>query len=82
MATQDSTDAEIFQRFITLQVASGGRTKSPEELLRLYRERQKEQSDALEAIEEGIADLEAGRVHPFTEVHDEIRRKHGWASPE
>lgn len=82
MATQYPTDAEIFQRFLAEQVATTGRSKSPEELVRLWRERQKEQDDTLKALDEGIADMEAGRVHPFAEVNDEIRRKHGWSSPE
>jgi hypothetical protein len=82
MATQNPTDAEVFQRFIAEQVATTGRSKSPEELLRLYRQRQQELADSLEALQEGIADMEAGRVHPFDEVHDEIRREHGWSSNE
>jgi predicted transcriptional regulator len=82
MATQNLTDAEVFQQFLAQQVATTGRTKSPEELLRLYRQRQQEQDDSLAAIEEGIADLEAGRVYPSVDVHEEIRRKHGWSSGE
>jgi hypothetical protein len=82
MATQNPTDAEVFQLFLAEQVATTGRSKSPEELLRLYRERQQEQADSFQAIEEGISDLEAGRVYPFDQVNDEIRRKHGWSSPE
>ena len=80
MATHDSTEAEVFQQFLAIQVASAGRTKSPEELVRLWCSREQEQRDTLGAIEEGIADMEAGRVHPFTAVNDEIRRKHGWVS--
>jgi predicted transcriptional regulator len=77
MATQNLTEAEIFQRFIAQQIATSGRSKSPEELLRLFRERQQEQDDSVAAIEQGIADLEAGRVFTAADVHDEIRRKHG-----
>jgi hypothetical protein len=80
MATHNPTEAEAFQQFLALQVASVGRTKSPEELVRLWRSREQEQRDTLSALEEGIADMEAGRVHPFTAVNDEIRRKHGWTS--
>jgi predicted transcriptional regulator len=82
MATQQPTDAEVFQLFLAEQVASTGRTKSPEELLRLWRQRQQLQDDTLAALHEGIADMEAGRVHPFAEVNDEIRRKYGWSSNE
>ena len=80
MATQPLTDAEVFQLFLAEQVATGGRGKSPEELVRLWRERQKEISESLDAVREGIADMEAGRVHSFAEVNDEIRRTHGWTS--
>jgi predicted transcriptional regulator len=82
MTTQFPTDAEVFQQFLAEQVATTGRSKSPEELVRLWRERQREQADSLKALEEGIADMEAGRVRPFHEVNDEIRRKHGWSPTE
>jgi predicted transcriptional regulator len=80
MATQNFTYAEVFQRFLAQQVATTARSKSPEELLRLWRERQREQAETLVAIEEGLADLEAGRVHAFDDVNEEIRRKHGWSA--
>jgi hypothetical protein len=79
MATQNPTDAEVFQLFLAQQVATTGRSKSSKEILRLFHARQKERSDSLGALEEGIADTEAGRVHPFAAVNDEIRRKHGWS---
>jgi hypothetical protein len=80
MATQDPTEAEVFQRFLIEQVASTGRAKSPEELVRLWRERQLEHADAMRAVERGVEDVEAGRTHPFADVNDEIRRKHGWSN--
>jgi hypothetical protein len=80
MATQNPTDAEIFQQFLAVQVATTGRTMSPEQLVRLWRERQQEQTETLVSLEQGIADVEAGRVQPFDQVNDEIRRKHGWTS--
>ena len=82
MATQHPTDAEVFQLFLAQQVASNGRDKSPEELVRIWRERQREKGESLDAIHEGIADMEAGRVHSFTEVNDQIRQQHGWSSAE
>jgi hypothetical protein len=80
MATQNLTDAEMFQQFLTEQVATTGRGKSPEELLRLWRERQQEKAETDEALAAGISDMEQGRVHPFAQVNDEIRQKHGWRS--
>jgi len=82
MATQHPTDAEVFQRFLAQQVASDGKNKSPEELLRIWRERQREYEGTLKALDESISDMEAGRVYPFSEVNDEIRRQHGWSSVE
>jgi hypothetical protein len=82
MDTHVPTEAEVFQQFLAVQVTSTGRMKSPEELVRLWRERQQEQDETVTAIQEGIADLEARRVHPFGEVNEEIRRKHGWTSNE
>ena len=82
MATQNPTDAEVFQQFLALQVATTGRSKSPEDLVRLWREREREQTNSLSALEEGVADMNAGRIHLFAEVNDEIRRKHGWSTAE
>jgi hypothetical protein len=82
MATQNPTEAEAFQLFLAEQVSTTGRSKTPEELVHLWREQQKEHTETLEAIEEGIADMEADRVYPFDEVNEEIRRKFGWSSHE
>jgi predicted transcriptional regulator len=79
MSTQSPTDAEVFQRFLAEQVATAGRSKSPEELLRIWRERQREQVESLEALREGLADMEAGRVYPFDAVNNEIRHQYGWS---
>jgi predicted transcriptional regulator len=77
MATQNPTEAEVFQLFLAEQVATSGHSKSPEELVRLWRERQKECDETMEALAKGIADMEAGRVFPFDEVNNDIRQKHG-----
>jgi len=74
------THAEVFQRSLAEQAVATGRNKSPEELLRLWRQRQQEEAETRDALQEGIADMEAGRVYPFARVNDEIRRKHGWKS--
>lgn len=80
MATQHRTDAEVFQLFLAEQVSTGANDRSPEELVRMWRELERESADTIRAIQEGIADMEAGRVFPFAEVNDEIRRQHGWSS--
>ena len=79
MATQNPTDAEVFQLFLAEQVATTGREKSPEELVRLWRERRREEAASLNVIAEGLADVDADQVHSFSEVNDEIRKKHGWS---
>lgn len=81
MTTQHLSDAEGFQIFLAQQVAGGAKDRSPEELLKLWRERERESADSLRAIQQGIADMEAGRVFPFEEVNNEIRRSHGWSAP-
>jgi predicted transcriptional regulator len=82
MSTQHRTDAEAFQLFLAEQVAGGAKDRSPEDLVRHWRERERESVDAIRAVREGLADVEAGRVFPFAEVNDEIRRQHGWPTPQ
>ena len=82
MSTQHRTDAEAFQLFLAEQVAGGAKDRSPEDLVRLWRERERESVDAIRAVREGLADVEAGCVYPFAEVNDEIRRQHGWPAPQ
>ena len=65
MSTQLPTDAEAFARFLTEQIENGSADKSPEELLRLWRE---DHAATIEDIRSGIKNMEAGRGVPFEEV--------------
>ena len=56
-----------------------GKYPSEEDLLREALQALVDRNEGIAAIAEGIADMEAGRVRPFTEVVNEIRAKHGFA---
>jgi predicted transcriptional regulator len=61
---------ESFHQFVGQQLASEiAEPMSPEQALALWRERQ----DALAAIREGLADVDAGRTRPVEEVMREFR---------
>ena len=74
------TELETFHQFLSEQLASGNKDLSPEEFLRLWRTRQREHDETIEAVKEGVADMEAGRTRPLADVAEEIRRKHKFSS--
>jgi antitoxin ParD1/3/4 len=59
-----------------------GHYNSPDDLLLDALEALAERRDDIEAIEAGIADMEAGRLRPIEEVDAEIRAKHGFPPDE
>jgi hypothetical protein len=67
------TPAEAFLAFLNAQVPNGGKNKSPEELLRLWRD---EYNATVADIRRGMEEFEAGGGRPFREVEEELRRKH------
>lgn len=73
-------DLRLFHEFIGRKLEEqGSETLTPEEALDLWRLENPEPAELaanLEAIREGLADLEAGRVHPAREVLAELRRKY------
>ncbi len=81
MAAELPTDLESFRRFIDEQLVNGGDRLSPEEALRLWRGTHPTREDHarnIEAVQEAIADMEAGdRGRPFDEFIEEFRKKHG-----
>ena len=82
MSTQPPTDAELFFAFLRDQLADGANDRAPEEFVDLWRAQHGETDSAIDAVREGVEDMQAGRVFPFDEVNDEIRRRHGWSSPQ
>ena len=80
MSTQFPTDAELFLEFLRDQIAGGAGGRAPEEFVDLWRAQRHPSDAAADAIREGVEDMQAGRVLPFDEVNDEIRRRHGWST--
>ncbi|MBI1899864.1 MAG: type II toxin-antitoxin system ParD family antitoxin [Planctomycetia bacterium] len=66
------------EQLVQDEMAWGGYA-SEEDVLRRALVALRERREDLAAIQEGIDDLEAGRVRPIEEVVDEIRARHGFA---
>jgi len=77
MTTHLPTDAEAFARFLNAQIGTGGTDKSPEELLRIWRE---VHAEAIEEVRQGIRNLDAGLGKPFEEVDLAIREEFGFSN--
>ena len=76
MSTQSSTELQQYHQFQKELLDQGRTNLSPEEVLRLWRAGQQEYADTVEAIKEGLQDVEAGRVEPFEEFDERFRKKH------
>jgi predicted transcriptional regulator len=73
MSVYEASPLESFHQFIGEQLRSQqGANLSPEEALVLWHERQ----DAIEAIREGLDDIEAGRVKPLDEFLRDFENRH------
>lgn len=51
---------------------------TPDDVLREALQALTDRNEDVDAIREGLADMEAGRTRPLREVAEEIRRKHGF----
>jgi predicted transcriptional regulator len=76
MSMQSPTDAEAFYDFLGQTLSHGERETPPEALLRKWRA-QREYDETVEAIREGLAQMEAGLGRPVEEVFADLRRKYG-----
>ena len=75
MAATEPTTLQSFHRFLSKQLESDSNLPlTPEEMLALWREEQ----EALDAIKEGLADVEAGRTKSLAEFERDIRAKFGF----
>jgi hypothetical protein len=73
MSTSEAHTLEDFHRFIGEQLQSDAAAKmSPEQALALWRERQ----ESIQAIQEGLADIEAGRTLPLDEFLADFEARH------
>ncbi len=76
MSTSETHTLEDFHRFIGEQLQSDAATQmTPEQALALWRERQ----ECVEAIQEGLADVEAGRTRPLDQFLADFEARHGIA---
>ncbi len=58
-----------------------GKYESPEDVVIHALQRLDEYADSVADLQESLADEEAGRVRPLTDVAEEIRAKHGFSKP-
>jgi hypothetical protein len=80
MATDRINDVQAFRSFLDEKLSNGGASLTLDEALGLweYENASDEQrEETLEAIQQGFADVEAGRVRPFEDFDREFRQKHG-----
>jgi predicted transcriptional regulator len=69
-----------FHQFALDSLRSCDEDVSLESLMETWRTQQ-ERAEVNAAIREGLADIEAGRYRPASEVMEEFRKKHGIPSP-
>jgi predicted transcriptional regulator len=67
------------QQRIRDQMAQGN-YQSEDDLLRDALDALADRNADLAAIRAGVADMEAGRMRSLSDVANDIRKKHGWAS--
>lgn len=63
-----------FHRFAANRLEAGAQDLSLEDLLRMWRI-ESDRSETVEAVQQGIADMDAGRCYTIEEVDDEIQRR-------
>jgi hypothetical protein len=76
MSMQSPTDAEAFYEFLGQTLSHGERETPPESLLRKWRA-QREYDETVEAIREGLAQMEAGLGKPLEEFDRDFRQRNG-----
>ncbi len=74
-----SEQLESFQQFAREKISNGGGSLSFDELVELWMLKNlppEEIQESLRALEAGIADAEAGRVHSVDEVFDDLSARY------
>lgn len=75
--TVTAKELDHFHRFGLEQIDNGGTNLTLEDLVDLWRAQNPTDAEleaSLASLRRGLADAEAGRIHPATEVLDELRR--------
>jgi hypothetical protein len=69
MSMPGTSDAVAFYNFLGGQIAMGASSQSPEELLKAWRVK-REREETIAAVNEGIQDMNAGRMHSVRDLLD------------
>jgi hypothetical protein len=80
MPTDRVNDLPAFKAFIDEKLSNGGANMTVDEALALWElenQTDQESEETLEAIRQGLADVEGGRSRPFEEFDREFRAKRG-----
>jgi len=76
MSEAPVTEFELFHQFQEDLLEQGRKDLAPEEVLRLWQTCRDDYADTVRAIQEGLDDVDAGRVQPIEEFEREFRAKH------
>jgi hypothetical protein len=80
MATDRRDDPRAFRDFLDARLSGGGGELSLDEYLGLWEyenQSEAEREETLQAIRQGLADVEAGRVRSLEAFDREFRQQHG-----
>ncbi len=84
MTIERANDLRAFRDFLDAKLSNGGSNLTPEECLELWEvenQTEEEREKTLEAIRQGLADVDAGRTRPAEDVIRDLCRKHHLVDP-
>ena len=76
--TVTQTELDGFSQFAVEKIGNGGADLTLEDLVELWRAENptdEELQESLASLERGLADAEAGRIHPADEALTELRKR-------
>jgi hypothetical protein len=79
MATERANDPRALRDFLDAKLSGGADNLTLEEYLNLWEyenSSEDEKSKTIRAIQQGLADVEAGRTRPFEDFDREFRLRH------
>ena len=80
MAIDRINDLRAFREFLDAKLSNGGQSLTLDDALGLWEhenQTEEERRETHRAIQQGLDDIEAGRVRPFHDFDREFRHKHG-----
>jgi predicted transcriptional regulator len=84
MAAQRANDLRAFRQYIDEQLTNGGSEMTLDDAIvnwEVENQTDEEREETLQAIREGLADVDAGRTRPAEAVIFDLCRKHNIADP-